>query len=127
MEVLRVRARPVRVVEVDGVFGEDGDEGEERDRQRPGDVLLRGLGGPREEERGGDDRGAEEDELDDGGDLDAGDAHDDGGRGDEQAEADAADECRGHVDSFNVPQPGRTSDATSGRRSRSPRVAHLSR
>ncbi len=48
----REHARVPGVERVDGVFWRDGQHGEHRDRERLGDVLLGGLGGPREEERG---------------------------------------------------------------------------
>ena len=50
--------------EVDGVLGQDRDEGEDGDRQPGRYVELRDLGRPREQEGGADDRQAVEQRLD---------------------------------------------------------------
>src|SRR5271169_6107808 len=55
--VIRVVARYVCVVQVNGVFGQYSDQREYGDRKPAGDVDLRGFGGPRQQEAGGDHRG----------------------------------------------------------------------
>ena len=63
MRILGVEARAERVVEVDGVLGQHGDQRENRDREAARDVFLRSFGSPREHERRGHDGGAEHDEA----------------------------------------------------------------
>ena len=65
MRVLRNVPRAPREVEIDGVLGEDGDHREDRGRETPRDVALRGLGCPHQQERRRYDRGTENQHPDD--------------------------------------------------------------
>jgi len=56
----RVGSCPQGVVDVDGVFRQDGDEGEAGQRDSLGDVRFGGLGAPRQEEAGPEDQEPED-------------------------------------------------------------------
>lgn len=89
-DVLGVRPGGVSEVEVDGVLGQHGDDGEDRDRQPAGDVDLGGFGGPGEHERRGDHSHPEQQQPDDRARGRAGEAQGEGGHGQGYAEPDRA-------------------------------------
>jgi len=84
LRVFSVVPGHIGVVEVDRVFGQDRDQGEERRRQPAGHIDLGGLGGPGEQEAGRHHRGPEDQQGGHRAGVQAGDPDDDG-RGDECA------------------------------------------
>jgi len=78
-----IRASPQRVVEVDRVLGQDGEQGQAGKRDALRDMRLGSLGAPREQEAGAKDRDAEQGEGDDRCGMQPGETNDQGryGRG----------------------------------------------
>jgi hypothetical protein len=56
----------VGVVQIDGVLGKDGDDGQHRDGQAARHIDLGGFGGPRQHKAGSDDRAAVDQQTDHG-------------------------------------------------------------
>lgn len=73
---------------VDGVLGKHRDQGDEGDGERLGDFDFGGLGGPGEEEGGGDDGEAVDGGVRDGADVGAGEAEPEGGEDERRGEED---------------------------------------
>ena len=70
--------------EVHRVLGQDGDQGEDRDREAGRDVELCGLGGPGDRERRTDDRESEQQRFEGMGSLEATEPHEERRHGDER-------------------------------------------
>ena len=85
---VRVQAGPIRVVEVDGVLGQHGDQGQYSDDQPLGDVLLGRFGPPREQEAGPEDGHEENAGFEHGGHVGAGQAQVEAGKRGQHREGD---------------------------------------
>ncbi len=100
--------------EIDRVLGQHRDEGEHRDREAGGDVQLRDLRGPGEEERGPHDRHPEQERLERVGQRRVGEPQDDGGDRD-RARRREVDALPGGMDVVEVVVEGRHTWFLAGR------------